>query len=144
MSYTPTNWQTGDTVTAALLNKMEQGIASPIVTITRHAVTVAQDGVAYREYYTKSDVDKLTDAVIIIHSVDDPNHLTPAVAGTLIPYYFEEEGTDLKDFCKWGQTSSTPGIRLYNNTIIVGGVTFTYSAENDYYYHDVTGGGGND
>lgn len=28
MSYTPTNWQTGDTITAPLLNKMEQGIAS--------------------------------------------------------------------------------------------------------------------
>lgn len=27
MSYTPTNWQTGDTVTAQKLNKMEQGIA---------------------------------------------------------------------------------------------------------------------
>ena len=26
MSYTPTNWQTGDTVTAERLNKMEQGI----------------------------------------------------------------------------------------------------------------------
>lgn len=142
MSYTPTNWQTGDTVTAERLNKMEQGIASPIVTITRHIVT--QGGATYREYYTKSDVDKLTDAVILIHSVDDPNHMTPAVAGTLTPYYFQESGTDLKDFRKWGDVSSTPGIRLYNNTIIVGGVTFTYSAENDYYYHDVAGGGGND
>ena len=28
MAYTPTTWTTGDTVTAALLNKMEQGIAS--------------------------------------------------------------------------------------------------------------------
>lgn len=27
MSYTPTTWQTGDTITAAALNKMEQGIA---------------------------------------------------------------------------------------------------------------------
>ena len=27
MSYTPTEWQTGDTITAAGLNKMEQGIA---------------------------------------------------------------------------------------------------------------------
>lgn len=27
MAYTPTTWTTGDTVTAALLNKMEQGIA---------------------------------------------------------------------------------------------------------------------
>ena len=28
MSYTPTNWKAGDTVTSAKLNKMEQGIAS--------------------------------------------------------------------------------------------------------------------
>lgn len=28
MAYTPTNWQTGDTITAEKLNKMEQGIAS--------------------------------------------------------------------------------------------------------------------
>lgn len=27
MSYTPTNWTTGDTITATKLNKMEQGIA---------------------------------------------------------------------------------------------------------------------
>ena len=27
MSYTPTNWKAGDTVTSAKLNKMEQGIA---------------------------------------------------------------------------------------------------------------------
>ena len=27
MSYTPTEWSTGDTITAALLNKMENGIA---------------------------------------------------------------------------------------------------------------------
>lgn len=38
MSYTPTNWQTGDTVTAEKLNKMEQGIETAsdvfIVTLT--------------------------------------------------------------------------------------------------------------
>ena len=28
MAYTPTTWQTGDTITAAGLNKMEQGIAN--------------------------------------------------------------------------------------------------------------------
>lgn len=28
MSYTPTNWSAGDTVTSAKLNKMEQGIAN--------------------------------------------------------------------------------------------------------------------
>lgn len=30
MSYTPTNWKAGDTVTSAKLNKMEQGIANNI------------------------------------------------------------------------------------------------------------------
>lgn len=38
MSYTPTNWQTGDTVTAEKLNKMESGIAAAadpfVVTLT--------------------------------------------------------------------------------------------------------------
>lgn len=36
MSYTPTNWQTGDTVTAEKLNKMEQGIenANDVFVIT--------------------------------------------------------------------------------------------------------------
>ena len=28
MSYTPTNWNTGDTITASALNKIEQGIAN--------------------------------------------------------------------------------------------------------------------
>lgn len=28
MSYTPTNWQTGDTITAEKLNKLENGVAS--------------------------------------------------------------------------------------------------------------------
>lgn len=28
MAYTPTEWETGDTITAALLNKMENGIAA--------------------------------------------------------------------------------------------------------------------
>ena len=38
MSYTPTNWTTGDTITATKLNKMEQGIANAgsamVLTIT--------------------------------------------------------------------------------------------------------------
>ena len=28
MAYTPTNWQTGDTITAEKLNKLENGVAS--------------------------------------------------------------------------------------------------------------------
>jgi hypothetical protein len=143
MSYTPTNWQTGDTVTAEKLNHMEQGIASPIVTITRHIV--AQPWVTYREYYTKSDVDKLTDAVILIDAFDDPDDLSTYVVGSLTPYYFQEEGADLKDFNRLGEKSYNTGIRLNKstNTLTVSTATFTYSAANDYYYHDVSTGGSN-
>ena len=43
MSYTPTNWQTGDTVTAALLNKMEQGIELANNPFIVHLTPTAQD-----------------------------------------------------------------------------------------------------
>lgn len=46
MSYTPTNWQTGDTITAEKLNKMESGISANDTALTPFIVTLtptAQD-----------------------------------------------------------------------------------------------------
>ena len=46
MSYTPTNWQTGDTITAEKLNNMESGIAnadSPLNTDKLHIVPISID-----------------------------------------------------------------------------------------------------
>ena len=43
MSYSPTNWQAGDTVTSAKLNKIEQGIKNNIL-ITN---IIVEDPVAY-------------------------------------------------------------------------------------------------
>lgn len=43
MSYTPTNWQTGDTVTAERLNKMEQGIAAAVDPFIVTLTPTAQD-----------------------------------------------------------------------------------------------------
>ena len=43
MAYTPTNWTTGDTITASLLNKMENGIASA-GSATPLVVTVTESG----------------------------------------------------------------------------------------------------
>ena len=44
MSYTPTEWATGDTVTAEKLNKIEGGIASAgVLVATVDAQTVALD-----------------------------------------------------------------------------------------------------
>ena len=43
MSYTPTNWQTGDTVTAEKLNKMEQGIQTAVDPFIVTFTPTAQD-----------------------------------------------------------------------------------------------------
>ena len=43
MSYTPTNWQTGDTITAAGLNNMESGIESANVPFVVTLTPTAQD-----------------------------------------------------------------------------------------------------
>ena len=47
MSYEPTNWKSGDTVTSAKLNKMEQGIASavfkPIAIMDEQTGTITLD-----------------------------------------------------------------------------------------------------
>ena len=42
MSYTPTTWAAGDTVTAAKLNKLEQGVASGGVLVVKF--TAGRDG----------------------------------------------------------------------------------------------------
>lgn len=43
MSYTPTNWQTGDTVTAEKLNNMESGIAAAVNPFVVTLTPTAQD-----------------------------------------------------------------------------------------------------
>lgn len=57
MSYTPTNWQTGDTVTAEKLNKMEQGIATDdaLVVPIYHEVAYPEGGGASDEYYVPAE-----------------------------------------------------------------------------------------
>lgn len=61
MAYTPTNWATGDTVTATKLNKIEQGIANagsgtPLV------VTVTESGADLICDATFNDVKDAMDA----------------------------------------------------------------------------------
>lgn len=43
MAYEPTNWQAGDVVTSAKLNKMEQGIASGANILVAHAMQEVVD-----------------------------------------------------------------------------------------------------
>lgn len=43
MSYTPTQWKAGDTVTSAKLNKMEQGIAGGANILIAHIIETTQE-----------------------------------------------------------------------------------------------------
>lgn len=66
MSYTPTNWQTGDTVTAERLNKMEQGIKNAdsfIVTITQETFYVAD-----KTYHQISDAVTAGNSIYAVYS----------------------------------------------------------------------------
>lgn len=46
MSYTPTNWKTGDTVTAQKLNKLENGVAAKVDDVQINGTSIVSSGVA--------------------------------------------------------------------------------------------------
>ena len=79
MSYTPTNWQTGDTVTAEKLNKMETGIAN--ASIDGRLVTMEVNGDTIVDVdATASEVrsEVLNGKNVIIKLVNYTNHTTMA------------------------------------------------------------------
>lgn len=81
MSYTPTNWQTGDTITAEKLNNMENGIAGAVVSFNA-------------EYFY--DPDEAISRLILFAS---PAELLSAFqAGSIIT----ARGT----FTSWGETKA--------------------------------------
>lgn len=56
MSYTPTNWQTGDTITAEKLNKLENGVAALSnydIVFKKTYDSVTADGLSVEELYQK-------------------------------------------------------------------------------------------
>ena len=68
MSYTPTEWSTGDTITAALLNKMENGIAAggggnPLVTLT-----FPYGAGTFSKYFNFCIVDGDGDALLLFYN----------------------------------------------------------------------------
>lgn len=67
MSYSPTTWETGDTITAAKLNNMEQGIANASGTLLV-SVETAQDGhnLALDKTWTEIHTAILSNGVTII------------------------------------------------------------------------------
>lgn len=78
MSYEPTTWKAGDTVTSAKLNKMEQGIASSSAFIVHGTVsenTVTLDK-TWKEIYDASE----TQIVYLIDTFEMENEMVHRVA----------------------------------------------------------------
>lgn len=80
MSYTPTEWKSGDVVTSAKLNKLEQGVAAGgayIVTITGMPDEDTGDTV-YTSDHTVSEIMAAAEAgqIVMAHQMyrDDPSY----------------------------------------------------------------------
>ena len=75
MSYEPTNWQAGDTVTSAKLNKMEQGIANGGIRIV-HVIDTGE-------------INETTDNSIMRLDIT-PNDLKNMLNNGQLPILYEE------------------------------------------------------
>ena len=81
MSYTPTNWSTGDTITASAMNKIENGIANAggIFWITTTETDLGQGTRLYRldktflEIYTAMQ-NKMLCVITIIFTQEPPSN----------------------------------------------------------------------
>ena len=72
MAYTPTNWQTGDTITAQKLNKLENGVASGgdnfLVTLTPTGETTATSDKSSSEIIAAIKQGMLPFAVVSVNN----------------------------------------------------------------------------
>lgn len=73
MAYTPTEWETGDVITAEKLNKAEEGIAAATTTICRVEFNEAHTSATIDTAYTVIKADFLAGKNIIFHVIDADN-----------------------------------------------------------------------
>lgn len=108
MSYTPTNWKSGDVVTSAKLNKLEQGIATGGVTVVPYTVggvdnpsviqmkasellTACQNGVVFIKNSDTSGTESLVSCEVV-SSAEFYDGAYSFTAGTVI--YTAESAND--------------------------------------------------
>lgn len=97
MSYTPNTWQTGDTITAAKLNNMEQGIASAggalVVNVTlnsaSHKLTCDKTGAEVHAAYQSGQVCFMMtyeDGGVVLEEIASPSLVEKATENGSITY----------------------------------------------------------
>lgn len=122
MSYTPTTWTTGDTITATKLNKIEQGVANaggicPIVGIYcpnssvgyqavgldfETALSMAQEGIPFIAYTMTYDssagwfLSCVSQPLAVYYTENYPNRIDLQITGG-IGYYWTANGIEYHD-----------------------------------------------
>lgn len=105
MAYTPTTWNTGDTITASALNKMENGIADAGGGDIFFDIA-SEDGIldkTWTEILTASTADKIARIIFNDDGIFVAEYVTAVTneEGTYFVYVLGNQG--------WYQTSSANG-----------------------------------
>jgi hypothetical protein len=137
MAYTPTNWQTGDVVTAEKLNKLEGGVAALSnydIVFTKADGSFTADGLSVEELYQKG-LGNLNAALIT-----DGESVRKPFAYSL---YIEDGAKCVSfEFLKMGGGETTISHISTDGTAYIfdNDATFTYS--NGHYVFTMSGSGG--
>lgn len=97
MAYTPINWQTGDTITAEKMNKMDNGWGVENTQLFSETVTTVDQGGMNQGSLTYS---QLIDADTIIVTFNGTNYTCPRIDAFGSSFYggFSEQGPDFTNF----------------------------------------------
>lgn len=90
MSYTPTQWKAGDTVTSAKLNKMEQGIAGGANILIAHIIETPQEA--------DGDGNTLDPIKVIVVKLDKTAREILDADVIFIPIDYQDAMTAYRDF----------------------------------------------
>lgn len=121
MSYTPTNWNTGDTITASALNKIEQGIANAgSISVIDAVIYFPNSTVGYQIYGDfETAIAKARQGIPVMVAVVDSN-----IGSGSIEYWFTRFYTT--------QYEEAYPNRI--NIIVTGGVGYYWTASGIEYY----------
>lgn len=106
MAYTPINWQTGDTITAEKLNKMDRGWGYESTQLFSETVTTAEDGQGM--YSAGLAYSQLIDADTITVTFDGTEYTCPSISKGEYGAPYSGDGFDFSEFPFNLSTDNTP------------------------------------
>ena len=114
MAYTPINWQTGDTITAEKMNKMDNGWGTQLTQLFSESVTTADDGGMNVGTLVYSDT---IDADSIVVTFNGTDYTCSRIDAFGHYYYggFSQSGPDFSEY-PFAIESSTSRNNIYTQT----------------------------